>query len=93
MKTKKPVKKSKSVKPSKPVKVKVQEPKNKHTREEAVEIMLRLRKRTAEWYAEAKRCSAALMVPATDIDNATFYIASGEFDRAVEICTNRLANL
>jgi hypothetical protein len=76
-------------KPSAKVKVVVQ----KHTREDAQRSINSLRKKVAELYGKGKFSTAALMVPVTDLDNATYYMCCGEFDRSVEICHHREMNL
>jgi len=68
-----------------------------NTREDAQRSITSLRTKVAELYRSGKiKSSAALMVPLTHIDNATYYMCCGEFDQSVEIChkceMNVLAN-
>ena len=59
----------------------------KHTRAEAEEAIRDLRAIVAKMYGDGQcKNSAALMVPLTDIDNATYYKSSGCYDRSIDIC-------
>jgi hypothetical protein len=58
-----------------------------HSREDAAALIDSLRKKVAELYRTGKiKSSAALMVPLTHIDNATYHMCCGEFDQSVETC-------
>lgn len=75
---------------AKPSKKKVEKkPPQKHSREDAQRSIAALRGETAVLFGKGKFTSAALNVVLTDLDNATYYMCCGEFDRSVEICDNR----
>jgi hypothetical protein len=59
----------------------------KHTRADAEEAIRDLRSIVAKMYGDGKfKNSAALMVPLTHIDNATYYKSCGCYDRSIDIC-------
>jgi hypothetical protein len=75
---------------AKPPKKKVEKkPPQKHTREDALRSITSLRAHTADLFKKGKFTTASLNVVLTCIDNATYYMCCGEFDRSVEICANR----
>lgn len=75
---------------AKPSKKKVEKkPPQKHSREDAQRSIAALRGETADLFGKGKFTTAALNVVLTDLDNATYYMCCGEFDRSVEICNNR----
>lgn len=66
----------------------------KHTREEAEAIIREIRAIVGKMYTDGKfKSSAAMMVPLTDLDNASYYKSCGCYDRAVEICNKCKSNL
>jgi len=65
-----------------------------HDRAAAEAVIRELRAKVGKMYADGKfSSSAALMVPLTHLDNATYYKCAGWFDRAVSICKNCEENL
>lgn len=75
---------------AKPSKKKVEKkPPQKHSRDDAQRSIAALRTETADLFGKGKFTTAALNVVLTDLDNATYYMCCGEFDRSVEICANR----
>jgi hypothetical protein len=64
------------------------EPQN-NTRDAAASAIAALRRKVGELYGNGKIVGAALTATMVDIDNAVYYMCSGLYDQAIDICDRR----
>lgn len=60
-----------------------------NTRDAAVSAIAALRRKVGELYGNGKIVGAALTATMVDIDNAVYYMCSGLYDQAIDICDSR----